>query len=344
MRSQIGGIKVGIRNAQDGISVVQTAEGALSETHSILQRMRDLSVQASNDGALNDDAKKNIQTEIGQLNSELSRIADTTKFNNQTLLDGNYNGTFQVGANAGQTISVNLSGKGMSANDLGVSNINVAGDASNATNAVGAAGTPGTTASKQTIGSGTDYSGAGFQGKFAALNGTVTFGAKSLDLAKVDYSGLSASATAADYKGALQSAVDAAFGSGKVTVDNAAGLTFTSATSGSQTDSAATIAANTVGFRKASGASEAIGLIDKAITKVSSTRSDLGAVQNRFDHTINNLNVAVENLSASESRIRDADMAAETLKFTRSQILSQAGTAMLAQAKSMPQGVLQLLQ
>src|SRR3712207_1469195 len=100
LRSQIGGLKVAVRNTQDGISVVQTAEGALTETHSILQRMRDLSVQASNTGALNDDAKKNIQSEIGQLKSELDRIATTTNFNGKNLLDGKYNTTFQVGANA----------------------------------------------------------------------------------------------------------------------------------------------------------------------------------------------------------------------------------------------------
>ena len=108
LRSQIGGLKVAVRNTQDGISVVQTAEGALTETHSILQRMRDLSVQASNSGGLNDDAKKNVQSEIVQLKSELDRIANTTTFNGKKLLDGSFNETFQVGANAGETISVNV--------------------------------------------------------------------------------------------------------------------------------------------------------------------------------------------------------------------------------------------
>src|SRR4051812_9078164 len=119
LRSQIGGLKVAVRNTQDGISVVQTAEGALSETTSILQRMRDLSVQASSGGSLNDDAKASIQKEIGQLKSELTRISDTTTFNGTKLLDGKFSGTFQVGANAGETISVNI-GKAMSAVGLGV--------------------------------------------------------------------------------------------------------------------------------------------------------------------------------------------------------------------------------
>ena len=124
LRSQVGGLKVAVRNAQDGISVVQTAEGALTETTSILQRMRDLSVQAANDGGLSDDAKTNIQAEVRQLKDELSRIADTTKFNGKKLLDGNYSGTFQIGANAGDTISVGVS-KSTSTVGLGVAGVDV---------------------------------------------------------------------------------------------------------------------------------------------------------------------------------------------------------------------------
>src|SRR3954463_8564857 len=124
LRSQIGGLKVAVRNTQDGISVVQTAEGALSETTSILQRMRDLSVQAANDGGLNADAKGNIQKEITQLHAELTRISDTTKFNGSKLLDGNFSSKFQVGANAGETIDVAV-GTAMSAAGLGVDTVDV---------------------------------------------------------------------------------------------------------------------------------------------------------------------------------------------------------------------------
>src|SRR5689334_22067252 len=125
LRSQIGGLTQAVRNTQDGTSVVQTAEGALNETTSILQRMRDLSVQASNDGSLNDDAKASIQKEIGQLKEELSRIADTTTFNGTKLLDGTFTGkAFQVGANAGETITVDIAG-GASASALGVDTIDV---------------------------------------------------------------------------------------------------------------------------------------------------------------------------------------------------------------------------
>ena len=136
LRSQIGGLKVAGRNTQDGINVVQTADGALNESTSILQRMRDLSVQASNDGGLDSSAKSDIQTEMNQLKSELTRIAGTTTFNGKHLLDGNYNGTFQVGANAGETITVSGVGD-MSATGLGVSNVDVTTGAYTSTVATG---------------------------------------------------------------------------------------------------------------------------------------------------------------------------------------------------------------
>src|SRR4051812_35238308 len=125
LRSQIGGLKVAVRNTQDGISVVQTAEGALTETHSILQRMRDLAVQANNSGGINASAQANIQSEVTQLKSELDRIASTTTFNGKKLLDGSFSANFQVGANAGETIAVNV-GTAMGSAGLGVAGIDVA--------------------------------------------------------------------------------------------------------------------------------------------------------------------------------------------------------------------------
>lgn len=222
MRSQIGGMKQAVRNAQDGISLVQTAEGALQEVHSILQRMRDLSVQGAND-TNNTAARSNIATEMSQLSEELGRIADSTEFNGTKLLDGSATAlNFQVGA------------------------------AGNSTSAI------------------------------------------TVDLTNADVSTIATTVSA-------------------LTVDTHA------------------------------NAQAAIEAIDTEISSVSTARAELGAYQNRFDHTIKNLNVAVENLSASESRIRDTDMAQEMMNFTRSQILSQAGTAMLAQANQVPQGVLRLL-
>ena len=245
LRSQIGGLKVAVRNAQDGISVVQTAEGALTETHAILQRMRDLSVQSANLGGSDANARDALNTEFGQLQNELDRIADTTSFGKQTLLDGSYDatkGVFQVGWDTGASNQIKV--------DL------------------------------------TDAAGSG------VLDGTTLTGFDSTGL-KVD----------------------------STTFAGGIGSTATSAN------------VDTV-----------IGALDTAIKGVSTARANLGALQNRFEHTINNLNVAVENVSASESRIRDTDMAAEMVSFTRAQILSQAGTAMLAQANQAPQGVLRLLQ
>ncbi|GIG24061.1 flagellin [Cellulomonas denverensis] len=348
LRAQIGGTQQAVRNAQDGISVVQTAEGALTETHSILQRMRTLSVQAANDGGLSDTAKGNIQDELDQLKTELTRISDTTQFNGTKLLDGKYSGTFQVGANtsAQDKISVDLTRTaGLSSEGLGVSGINVTAVASDASkgdvvNAV--AGTAGTvTFADATYGA--DVS-------LGVLNGTVSVGSKSLDLASVEFSKADATGAGTSDLGKLNDALKAAFGTQAdgTTANVTAAFDGTdlviTGTAPAADASASAVAAASPTFTQKSGASEAIDLIDAAITDVSKTRSQLGAVQNRFDHTINNLNVAVENLTASESRIRDTDMASEMVSFTRAQILSQAGTAMLAQAKSIPQSVLQLLQ
>ncbi|GAA1156405.1 flagellin [Nesterenkonia sandarakina] len=225
LRSQVNGMGVAARNAQDGISVIQTAEGALTEVHSILQRARDLTVQSGNDSN-NPEARAAIQTELTALGEELGRIAEVTNFNKISLLNGtNESLTFQIGA-----------------------------------------------------------------------------GATSNDQLSVSLMDVSAVATAIQ------------------------GLTITG-----EDDAAATARL------------DAIGTIDDQISAVSSARSDLGASQNRFESAINSLNVSRENLSAAESRIRDVDMAAEMANFTRSNILSQAGTAMLAQANQANQGVLQLL-
>jgi flagellin len=250
LRSQVGGLKVATRNAQDGVSVVQTAEGALTEVHSMLQRMRDLAVQASNSGAnggATSDSVKAANAEVTQLKEAINQIATTTQFNGTKLLDGTATSplTFQVGANKGETQDVKL---------VNVQSANLG--------------------SKDATG---------------ALDSTKT-------IANINFTGLDAT----DPSGA--------------TADT-----------------------------NAITASDSIQVIDDAIKTVSSFRGDLGAAQNRFEHTIANLSVTSENLSASESRIRDADMAQEMLGFTRSQILTQAGTAMLAQANQSSQGVLSLL-
>lgn len=331
LRSQIGGLKVAVRNAQDGISVVQTAEGALTETHAILQRMRDLSVQAANTGGLSADAKGNIQSEMSQLNSELTRIADTTQFNGAKLLDGTYtNGTFQVGANVGEVIEVSI-GTSMSSNGLGVDTIDVQTDAQ--------AGYVRNLESMSTVAA-ADLEAA----DFTAWTGqkTVTINGTAHNITATDGASLATAINALDAGvTASYNATDGLKVGSSDTFTIAFGGTAGAPTAGAVAD--ATEAQVTANDALASGADKAIKAIDAAIKSVSTTRADLGAVQNRFDHTVKNLNVAVENLSASESRIRDTDMASEMVQFTRAQILSQAGTAMLAQANQIPQGVLSLL-
>jgi flagellin-like hook-associated protein FlgL len=376
LRSQIGGLSQAVRNTQDGTSVVQTAEGALSETTSILQRMRDLSVQASSGGSLNDDAKSSIQKEISQLKSELTRISDTTTFNGTKLLDGNYKGTFQVGANAGQTISVNI-GKAMSAAGLGVSSVDVtaAGKYTVASGGTAAGTVVSTTATSAASAAMNFYNAAGVQlagasadaSDYASLTGTISFGGKTFDLSSVDYSNAdgdndpSTVATSAQALTALNTAAKAALGLTQDPFASAAsGLTFgvkeavtgftgangaaeTTTANGTTWSTPDQLANATPTFDGASGASNAIKAIDAAIKTVSSQRADLGAIQNRFEHTINNLNTAIENTTASESRIRDTDMASEMTAFTRAQVLTQAGTSMLAQANQSTQSILKLL-
>ena len=218
MRGQVRGLDMASKNSQDGISLIQTAEGALNETHSILQRMRELAVQGGNDTNVDAD-RTAIQDELNQLMSEIDRISDTTQFNTQNLLGGSFSGTFQIGANDGQVINVQISAM----------------------------------------------------------------------------------------------------------------------------DTAGLVLGSNVAVSTNATASVAIKALDTAISSVSSQRSKLGAVQNRLEHTINNLGTASENLTAAESRIRDVDMAKEMMAQTKNSILSQAAQAMLAQANQQPQGVLQLL-
>jgi flagellin len=217
LRAQSNGLNQATSNAQDGISLIQTAEGALNETHSILQRMRQLTVQAGND-TNGKEERTNIATELTALKDELDRISDTTQFNKQDLLKGSFSATLQVGANSGQTMDVAIN-----------------------------------------------------------ASDSATLGVDALDV----------------------------------------------------TDAAAV--------------ATSLDAIDDAISTVSTDRAGLGALQNRLQHTINSLSVAAENAAASESRIRDTDMAKEMTSFTRSQILQQAGVSMLAQANQAPQSVLKLL-
>lgn len=308
MKGQIGGLSQAKSNAQDGISLIQTAEGALNETHSILGRMRDLAVQSSN-GTLSDDDRSAINKEYTALSDEIDRIRDTTEFNTKSLLTGEGDDaksfTFQIGANANQTMSVSI--KNMSSTVLDVKGLDL-------TQAF----------STSEIAAAKDKAVAA-----AFIADTTT---KYAADGKVD---AAAGKTVADLQTAIDTAADdAAKATAQKTYDDAL-ATFTASDEGK----AAAAAAETAIVEN-----NPITKIDKAIKAVSAQRADLGAAQNRLEHTINNLGTTQENLSEANSRIRDVDMAQEMMSFTKSNILSQAATSMLAQANSMPNSVLSLLQ
>lgn len=327
MRGQIKGLNQASRNAQDAISLIQTAEGALNESHSIVQRMRELSVQAASDTNTASD-RFQIQKEINKLSDELTRIAGTTEFNTKKLLDGNFQGTFQIGANAGQTMDLKIGD--MDSASLGTTTTAAVTTVDyGSTNATTSSGFNLLTGGSYTV----EVAADGQNAVLKAADGT------SLGTANLADGGTSLSFTVSD-----TNYIAAGTGTATVTV----GVSDTDGTTGIAT-SAGTITANVlaagegISVMDQDDAEAAITKINSALERISSQRSDLGAVQNRLEHTIANLNTAAENLQASESRVRDVDMAKEMMEFTRTNILQQAGTAMLAQANAKPQSVLQLL-
>jgi len=388
LRSQIGGLKVAVRNSQDGISVAQTAEGALHETTSILQRMRDLAVQASNEGSNDTEAKAAAQKEFGQLNSELDRIGKNTSFGKSKLLDGSFGGTYKATGAINSPTKADATAVPPVVASPALSTA-ITGDKSLP------AGTPNTgnfTFTLDTVGGAPVHDSTGAA---AAAPLTVSIPAAATgetrtaaDVAKAVNSAIETTLKANGYQGNEVSMSSSTAANGDVTfsmsgngaftftdTDSVLGGTAASAgtpATGLGITTAATAQTNsnsgqfqvganqnenmnisigavdsktlgTADMDLTTGADTAITMVDKAIASVSDTRASLGAYQNRFEHTINNLNVSVENLSASESRIRDTDMAQEMVGFTRNQILTQAGTAMLSQANQASQGVLSLL-
>jgi flagellin len=334
---------VAVRNVQDGIGVVRTADGALEEVSAVLRRMRDLSVQAANTGAMDAHATGAIGTEIEQLKEELDRIARTTGFNGIALLDGSYDRLFQVGANVGETVRVVIppAGRALDTAGLGLSTVGVGAGGSVRATVVPAVSAAEGTPSPGRLSLAGDYVSAGtVAAGYRALTGTVSYGGRSFDLASVDYTG---AVTAQDHIARLDSAALAALQTTFIPfVATATELVFTGPTPG-PASTAADAAAMTPMYSGRSGSADAIRLVDEAISRVSSVRAYLGAVENRFAHTVDRLATAIENTTASESRIRDTDVAAETVALARNQILAQAGTAMLAQATRAPELLLTLL-
>ncbi|OMG64700.1 flagellin [Stutzerimonas balearica] len=326
--SQISGLNVAVKNSNDGISMAQTAEGALQQSTNILQRMRDLSLQAAN-GSNSESERGALNDEVSQLKKELNRISNTTTFGGRQLLDGSFGTTtFQVGSAANETISVKI-------NEMSTSSLKTS-YASGTTAAMSAADVT--------------ASGATFTAKINDKTVTVSVASGGTY------------ATAKDAGQALATAInDANIGIGAFVKDDGA-VEFISAnasgditavsggvahTSGATTISVGEIKNKTVqalDIGDVRGAQEAVIVIDEAIKAIDSQRAELGAVQNRFENTIANLQNIGENVSAAKGRIQDTDYAAETAALSKNQILQQAGTAILAQANQLPQAVLSLLQ
>ncbi|MEK4222458.1 flagellin [Bacillus sp. FSL W8-0116] len=382
MRAQIRGLDQASRNSQDAISLIQTAEGALNETHDILQRMRELAVQAANDTNTASD-RAELQKEVDQLSQELSRIGNTTEFNTQKLLNGSFKGTFQIGANESQNLSLQIS-------DMRGFTLGVAGDVTYTATATlsGNAnktqndndGTQNSNANKtQKIANGTytvkkndttgkyelidsnglavasstdgkTFTAAGSKDDVCTFADAVTSGTVKIDNSK-------ATGTAAATNNGLEAGTysynsttkELKNSSGQVVATSTDGKTFKDAagnilfTLGTAVNSDTTFEVKGVDISSQEAANAAITTINNAIEKVSAERSKLGAYQNRLEHTINNLSTSSENLTAAESRIRDVNMAKEMMEQTKASILAQAAQAMLAQANQQPQGVLQLL-
>jgi flagellin len=344
MRSQIRGLNKASDNAEDGVSLIQTAEGALNEAHSILQRMNELAVQGANDTNQSID-RDAINQELDALTEELDRISQTTQFNKQNLLDGSFSDKkLQVGANAKQSISISISS--MNADSLGLGSELVKSGGSTPTKVIynGMSYTYNTakglasnkalakTAFNKSI---TTKIGtaANFVAQYDSTTGSVYYKAtingeekrydtatKAMSAYRIDQKSIMAKALNDDFqKYVTTSTTDATTGGGgefrnKARVDDY------------------------------SSANDTINYVQEAINRVSTQRSALGALQNRLEHTIANLDNISENTQSAESRIRDTDMASEMVEYSKNNILAQAGQAMLAQANQSTQGVLSLLQ
>ncbi|WP_453993454.1 flagellin N-terminal helical domain-containing protein [Bacillus nitroreducens] len=313
MRGQIRGLDMASKNAQDATSLIQTAEGALNETHSILQRMRELAVQSSNDTNQDTVDRVALNDEFQQLKAEIDDISSQTKFNKMNLLDGSF-------GNKLDTNTTNSSALGVA----GVARIEASGPAATYTIAD----------------DGTDLTVTSSTGDSVTIaGGTMAAGAQSINISKF---GITIETNA----GFAAAGLDGE----SIAITSGTGGTFQTGANEGETmtlsinDMSTTgLSINTIDISNQANASSAITDVDAAINLVSTERSKLGAAQNRLEHRINNLGTTSENLTAAESRIRDVDMAKEMMEQTKNSILAQASQAMLAQANQLPQGVLQLL-
>lgn len=355
MRAQITGLQAATKNVKDGVSLVKTAEGALQEVHDMLNRMDSLATQSAN-GTYDDDVDRlNLQKEVDALRSEIDRIADSSNFNGKKLLNGELDGnvtTAFTGAadTANKKSAVDATIKAQGKVTIGGGEQTLAFEMKIGTAAKATLGTDGKVSIE--LVKGTNYSATDIQNLIknadvtAVTNADEQKAAKAA-LANATVSGKGVTAATAD------TALNLAAATGTVTPAKGAALELQigdtadaynkmSVSVGDMHAQALGIAALTVANQK--GAAAAIQSIKDAINTVSSTRGDLGAIQNRLEHTQNNLSVMTENIQDAESTIRDTDVADEMMAYTKNNILVQSAQAMLAQANQVPQGVLQLLQ
>lgn len=325
MRSQIRGLDSASRNAEDGVSLVQTAEGSLSEVSDMLVRLKELAVQSANGTYQDAVDREALQTEVSALKLEINRVSSSTNFNGISLLDGSLKGATVAGAGFDVASGVvGLSGAGL--------------DAAPATYNLGYVDATNTF----TLTVDPDGAGAATASTYTKVADVPT----GFNTSKINFE-------EAGLEIEVNAALDGDIAAANLTVTAGTGLKLQIGdknTSSQQLELSIESTDTTklgiagIDISTQAGASAAIGLIDTAINTVSSTRANLGALQNRLDHTIKNLGTTSENLTASESRVRDVDMAKEMMEYTKNNILNQAAQSMLAQANSAPQGVLQLLQ
>jgi flagellin len=353
MNTQVKGLTVASRNANDGISLSQTAEGALGKVGDMLQRMRELAVQAGNATNSTSD-RKALQSEVSQLSSEIDRIAKTTTFNGTKILDGSFAGAvFQVGANAGDNISVGSLADARGA-DLGsvqfaqvsVANIDSAATVTGYANAI-TDGDLSITVNGATTSIGpipSASSGSERLGQVAAAinsksadTGVIAF------VTKADNGNFSIELRSDRVQTGVTPVAAAIPTINFGTTASQSTVGFTAPTFVAATSASDTKGVDTVDVSTQAGAWTALKKVDAAIDSVNSSRANLGALQSRFENAISTIAVQNENISASRGRIIDADFAMETANLSRAQILQQAGTAMVAQANQLPQSVLQLL-
>ena len=369
MRAQIKGLETASKNAENGISLIQTAEGALTEVHSMLNRMVELATQSAN-GTYGTTERQKIQDEVTNLMDEIDRISSSTDFNGTKLLDGTLGGySIQEGAGVFKPHTNGIIGVDVTGGNLtGGEQFDVKLDQDGTVTFTPAAAPGGI--SFEALDDKGDLSGASNKKLDPSKGGTVTFKvkvdpaiAKGEDIEKWEGVTITVSVNAAE-KGTdgLRDSYDDAKTAGatktlKIKADGAGAATnglnlqvgdtneeFQKVNVRVQNMNSQSLGLNNISVMSQDKAGEAIINIKSAIEKVSTQRGQLGALQNRLDHTINNLGVTTENMTAAESRIRDVDMAQEMMSFTKNNILTQAAQAMLAQANQIPQGVLQLLQ